>query len=81
MADGADGAAGVLEDEANKYKEEKVVKENVGDIAVASSYEEAKASIEQYEVATTTKFYCYKRDKAFLDEGNFKKKVGVGLAC
>ena len=67
MADGEDGAVGEMEDEARK--------ENV---AVTNNYEEAKRSIEQYEISTTTKFYCYKKDKAFLNEGRFYLGTMVG---
>ena len=41
----------------------------IGRISVAQTFEEAKTTIREYEVETTTKFSVYKKDKAFLSEG------------
>ena len=41
----------------------------IGRTSVAETFEEAKTTIREYEVETTTKFSFYKKDKAFLCEG------------
>ena len=64
MTDSDNGAVGV-EDEASK---ENVTIENFRGKAIANNYEEARRSIELYEIAATTKVYCYKKNKAFLNE-------------
>ena len=47
----------------------------VEDVCTVETLKEADEVIRQYELQTTTKFSCYKKEKGFLKEGKFLSAV------